>query len=112
MDLSNLQEKLNLSNSYSKMSPETKLELHLLSIVLIWCLNKSCCPDLSVCEASVTQTIILLSQIKVNSMAIVRMKSGSDSFKCIPSGNVSEKEPIQSLEQVCLGRDQSWSGSL
>ncbi|KAF8116368.1 hypothetical protein N665_0019s0046 [Sinapis alba] len=53
-DLSNLQEKLDLSHSYSKLSPESKLELHLLYIVLIWCLNKSCCPDLSVSEASDT----------------------------------------------------------
>ncbi|KAL0700347.1 hypothetical protein Bca4012_056469 [Brassica carinata] len=112
MDLSNLQEKLDLSHSYSKMSPESKLELHLLSIVLIWCLNKSCCPDLSVCEASVTQTIILLSQIKVNSMAIVRMKSSGDSFKCIPAGNVSAKEPIQSLEQIRVGQALYKIGSL
>ncbi|CAF2098822.1 unnamed protein product [Brassica napus] len=111
-DLSNLQEKLDLSHSYSKMSPESKLELHLLSIVLIWCLNKSCCPDLSVCEASVSQTIILLSQIKVNSMAIVRMKSSGDSFKCIPAGNVSAKEPIQSLEQIRVGQALYKIGSL
>jgi hypothetical protein len=94
------------------MNPENKLELHLLSIVLIWCLSKSSCPNLSVCEASVTQTIILLSQIKVNSIAVARMKSSGDSFKCLPSGNISTKEPIQSLEQVCLGRDKSWPGSL
>ncbi|KAF3584952.1 hypothetical protein F2Q69_00030163 [Brassica cretica] len=112
MDLSNLHEKLDLSHSYSKMSPESKLELHLLSIVLIWCLNKSCCPDLSVCEASVSQTIILLSQIKVNSMAIVRMKSSGDSFKCIPAGNVSAKEPIQSLEQIRVGHALYKIGSL
>lgn len=112
MDLSNLHEKLDLSHSYSKMSPESKLELHLLSIVLIWCLNKSYCPDLSVCEASVSQTIILLSQIKVNSMAIVRMKSSGDSFKCIPAGNVSAKEPIQSLEQIRVGQALYKIGSL
>ncbi|XP_022568748.1 SET and MYND domain-containing protein 4 isoform X2 [Brassica napus] len=112
MDLSNLHDKLDLSHSYSKMSPESKLELHLLSIVLIWCLNKSCCPDLSVCEASVSQTIILLSQIKVNSMAIVRMKSSGDSFKCIPAGNVSAKEPIQSLEQIRVGQALYKIGSL
>ncbi|CAH2035181.1 unnamed protein product [Thlaspi arvense] len=104
MDLSNLQEILELTHSYSEMSPEIKLELHLLSIVLIWCLNKSCCPDLSVCEASVTQTIILLSQIKVNSIAVVRMKSSGDSLKGIASGNVSEKESIQSLEQLRVGQ--------
>ncbi|XP_024009173.1 SET and MYND domain-containing protein 4 [Eutrema salsugineum] len=112
MDLSNLQEILELSHSYSEMSPESKLELHLLSIVLIWCLSKSCCPDLLICEASVTQTIILLSQIKVNSIAVVRMKSSGDSFQCIPSGNVSAKEPIQSLEQIRVGQAIYKSGSL
>uniref|UniRef100_A0A1J3HA30 SET and MYND domain-containing protein 4 n=2 Tax=Noccaea caerulescens TaxID=107243 RepID=A0A1J3HA30_NOCCA len=112
MDLYNLQETLELSHSYSKMSPESKLDLHLLSIVLIWCLSKSCCPDLSICEASVTQTIILLSQIKVNSMAVVRMKSSGDSFKCIPSGKVTEKEPIQSLEQIRVGQALYKTGSL
>ncbi|KAL1222172.1 Histone-lysine N-methyltransferase ASHR1 [Cardamine amara subsp. amara] len=112
MDLSNLQEILEFSHSYSKMNPESKLELHLLSIVLVWCLSKSCCPDLSVCEASVTQTIILLSQIKVNSMAVVRMKSSGDFFKCNPSGNVSAKEPIQSLEQIRVGQALYKTGSL
>ncbi|XP_020870414.1 SET and MYND domain-containing protein 4 isoform X2 [Arabidopsis lyrata subsp. lyrata] len=111
-DLSNLQEILELSHSYSKMNSESKLELHLLSIVLIWCLSKSSCPNLSVCEASVSQTIILLSQIKVNSIAVVRMKSSDDSFKCIPSGNVSAKEPIQSLEQIRVGQALYKTGSL
>ncbi|CAN8290187.1 unnamed protein product [Cochlearia groenlandica] len=112
MDLSNLQEILELSHSYSNMSPESKLDLHLLSIVLIWCLSKSCCPDLSICEASVTQTIILLSQIKVNSIAVVRMKSSCDSFKCAPSGSVSVNEPIQSLEQIRVGQALYKTGSL
>ncbi|XP_010478763.1 PREDICTED: SET and MYND domain-containing protein 4-like isoform X2 [Camelina sativa] len=111
-DLSNLQEILELSHSYSMMNPEIKLELHLISIVLIWCLSKSSCPDLSVCEAAVTQTIILLSQIKVNSIAVVRMKSSGDSFKCIPSGNVSAKEQIQSLEQIRVGQALYKTGSL
>ncbi|KFK45070.1 hypothetical protein AALP_AA1G339400 [Arabis alpina] len=112
MDLSNLPEILELSHSYSKMNPESKLELHLLSIVLIWCLNKSCCPDLLICETSVTQTIILLSQIKVNSIAVVRMKSSGDSFKCNPSGNVPVNEPIQSLEQIRVGQALYKTGSL
>ncbi|XP_010499889.1 PREDICTED: SET and MYND domain-containing protein 4-like [Camelina sativa] len=111
-DLCNLQEILELSHSYSMMNPETKLELHLLSIVIIWCLSNSSCPDLSVCEAAVTQTIILLSQIKVNSIAVVRMKSSGDSFKCIPSGNVSAKEQIQSLEQIRVGQALYKTGSL
>ncbi|EOA39695.1 hypothetical protein CARUB_v10008336mg [Capsella rubella] len=112
MDLSNLQEILELSHSYSMMNPESKLEMHLLSIVLIWCLSKSSCPDLSVCEAAVTQTIILLAQIKVNSIAVVRMKSSGDFLKCIPSGNVSAKEQIQSLEQIRVGQALYKTGSL
>jgi len=43
------------------MNPENKLELHLLSIVLIWCLSKSSYPNLSVCEASVTQVFLYIS---------------------------------------------------
>lgn len=50
-----------LSHSYSKMNSESKLELHLLSIVLIWCLSKSSCPNLSVCEASVSQVVLYIS---------------------------------------------------
>lgn len=44
----------------------------------------------------------------MNSIAVVRMKSSGDSFKCNPSGNVSAKEPIQSLEQVCLSRGTAY----
>lgn len=63
--MSSLQE---LSHSYSKMNSESKLELHLLSIVLIWCLSKSSCPNLSVCEASMTQVVLYISLPANNSL--------------------------------------------
>ncbi|XP_010538898.1 PREDICTED: SET and MYND domain-containing protein 4 isoform X2 [Tarenaya hassleriana] len=112
MDLSNLQENLDLSHSYSEMDPESKINFHIFSTVLLFCLNKSFCSDLSINGISVTQTIILLSQIKVNSIAVVCMRSAGLSFKSNPSENIPGKGQIQSLEQIRVGQALYKTGSL
>ncbi|XP_022890240.1 SET and MYND domain-containing protein 4 isoform X4 [Olea europaea var. sylvestris] len=65
---------LDLCHNYGKLSPESKLELHIYSIILSYCLEHIC--ELKLLRSAViaSQIVILLSQIRVNSMAIVRMK--------------------------------------
>ncbi|XP_021900001.1 SET and MYND domain-containing protein 4 isoform X3 [Carica papaya] len=46
---------LELSHSYAKMPPESKLELHIYSIVLLWCLQHSYSSELSISGVSVSQ---------------------------------------------------------
>ncbi|XP_034703875.1 SET and MYND domain-containing protein 4 isoform X2 [Vitis riparia] len=71
---SNLMDTLELSHSYKTMAPESKLDLHIYSIVLLYCLQHSHGFELPLNGISISQLIILISQIKVNSIAIVRMK--------------------------------------
>lgn len=71
---SNLMDTLDLSHSYKTMAPESKLDLHIYSVVLLYCLQHSYGFELPLNGISISQLIILISQIKVNSIAIVRMK--------------------------------------
>lgn len=64
---------LGLSHSYTQITPESKLELHMYAIVLLCCLQHSFGFELPINGVSLSQTIILISQIRVNSMAIVRI---------------------------------------
>ncbi|KAK8620838.1 hypothetical protein V6N13_067299 [Hibiscus sabdariffa] len=105
-DVPNLSEILGLCESYSKMLPESKLELHIYSIVLLFCLQCSYSPEMSINGNSTSQIVILLSQIRVNSMAIVRMKSNDfpeqqNWFQKFSSG---EADVASSLEQVRVGQ--------
>ncbi|XWS65654.1 hypothetical protein CRYUN_Cryun05aG0132200 [Craigia yunnanensis] len=105
-EVPNLLETLGLCESYSKMPPESKLELHIYSIVLLFCLQHSYSSELSINGDSTSRIVILLSQIRVNSMAIVRMKSSDfydqqDWFQKFSSG---EAEAASSVEQVRVGQ--------
>ncbi|KAL4339767.1 hypothetical protein GQ457_08G010200 [Hibiscus cannabinus] len=105
-DVPNLSEFLGLCESYSEMTSESKLELHIYSIVLLFCLQRSYSYEMSINGNSTSQIVILLSQIRVNSMAIVRMKSNDfhdqeDWFQKFSSG---EADVASSLEQVRVGQ--------
>ncbi|XVF41271.1 hypothetical protein PTKIN_Ptkin01aG0267200 [Pterospermum kingtungense] len=99
-------ETLGLCESYSKMQPESKLELHIYSIVLLFCLRHSYSSELSINGDSTSRIVVLLSQIKVNSMAIVRMKSSdfSDQQDWFQKFSSSEPEAASSVEQVRVGQ--------
>lgn len=95
---------LGLSHSYTQITPESKLELHIYAIVLLCCLQHSFGFELPINGVSLSQTIILISQIKVNSMAIVRMKSVDDppdQFRKLTSVGDAL---TSSLEQVPVGQ--------
>ncbi|XP_022749266.1 uncharacterized protein LOC111298827 [Durio zibethinus] len=105
-EVPNLLETLGLCESYSKMLPESKLELHIYSIVLLFCLQHSYCSELSINGDSTSLIVILLSQIRVNSMAIVRMKSSYfyDQQDWLQKFSSGEAEAASSVEQVRVGQ--------
>ncbi|KAJ6708519.1 TETRATRICOPEPTIDE REPEAT (TPR)-LIKE SUPERFAMILY PROTEIN [Salix viminalis] len=95
---------LGLSHSYTQIGPESKLELHIYAIVLLCCLHRSFRLELPIIGVSLSQTIILISQIRVNSMAIVQMKSVDDppdQFRKLASNGDAL---TSSLEQVPVGQ--------
>ncbi|XP_057949385.1 uncharacterized protein LOC131144640 isoform X3 [Malania oleifera] len=73
-DIANLTGVLELCDNYEKMPPGRKLELHIYSIVLLCCLRTSCSIEIPINGSYITQIVILICQIRVNSMTIVRMK--------------------------------------
>ncbi|XP_017984570.1 PREDICTED: SET and MYND domain-containing protein 4 isoform X1 [Theobroma cacao] len=108
IEVPNFLETLGLCESYSKMPPESKLELNIYSIVLLFCLQHSYSSELSINGVSTSRIVILLSQIRMNSMAIVRMKSSDvydqqDWFRKFSSGE-AETALTSSVEQVRVGQ--------
>lgn len=65
---------LDLCQNYEQLSSESKLELHVYAIILLCCLQKFYASELPFNSVITSEIIMLLSQIRVNSMAIVRMK--------------------------------------
>ncbi|XP_077223586.1 tetratricopeptide repeat (TPR)-like superfamily protein isoform X2 [Tasmannia lanceolata] len=105
---------LELSHNYTQIPLESKLELHIHSIVLAYCLQHSYGSAFPFTGASASQLVILISQIKVNSMAIVHMKS-LDAYGALgQSGKLSAIEDalISNVEQVRVGQAIYSKGSL
>ncbi|XP_065847577.1 uncharacterized protein [Euphorbia lathyris] len=111
---SNLLGTLDLSYSYSQINPESKMELHIYAIVLLHCLQNSFGFEIPINGVSVSQTIILLSQIRVNAMAVVRMKSVDAHHPIDQFQNFSQtgSAPTSSVEQVPVGQAIYTVGSL
>lgn len=114
-DILNFVERLELSHCYKHMLSESKLDSHIYAIVLLYCLQHSCGTKFSIDGVSISQVVIIISQIKVNSMTVVRLKS-TDAHGL--SGHVGEF-PSQSsthstsnVEQVRVGKAIYKAGSL
>ncbi|XP_019191551.1 PREDICTED: SET and MYND domain-containing protein 4 isoform X1 [Ipomoea nil] len=105
---SNLLTVLDLCHNFVQLPPDTKLEMHIYSIILLNCLQNSYAPKLPVTGVIISQLVILLSQIRVNSMAIVRMKSLDT------KGSLDEhvNALTSSLEQVKVGQAIYLVGSM
>ncbi|QCE15420.1 SET and MYND domain-containing protein 4 [Vigna unguiculata] len=103
----NFVERLELSHRYKHMSSESKLDSHIYAIVLLYCLQHSCGTMFSIDGVSISQVVIIISQIKVNCMTIVRLKSidapglsghfGEFPFK-------SDAHSTSNVEQVRVGK--------
>ncbi|KAK9741887.1 hypothetical protein RND81_03G135700 [Saponaria officinalis] len=102
--------KLDLSHNYGKLLPETKVELHVYSIVLLYCLYHSYGHKVELNGANVAKIIVIISQVKVNSMAIVRMNYQE---RVDQGENLSPGDAITNhLEQVRVGQAIYLTGSL
>ncbi|KAK1260971.1 hypothetical protein QJS04_geneDACA001961 [Acorus gramineus] len=106
-------ESLDLVHNYPQMSPESKLESHIYSLVLLYCLQSCSSLDFTLSGSSIAQVVVLISQIKINSMAIVHMIS-VDAHGALKS----EKHSVNGnsltciLEQVRVGQAVYLRGSL
>ncbi|KNA09438.1 hypothetical protein SOVF_153580 [Spinacia oleracea] len=105
---------LDLSHNYVHLPPESKVELHVYSIVLIYCMQSSYKSELELHGATFAKVIVLISQIKINSMAIVRMKYADMYNPLNQSGNapLPGDTMTNNLEQVRVGQAIYLSGSL
>ncbi|CAL9086903.1 unnamed protein product [Musa textilis] len=66
---------LDFVHNYAQNPSVSKLESHVYAIVLLYCLHQYYNSDFPLSGASVAQLILVISQIKVNSMAVIHMKS-------------------------------------
>ncbi|KAI0513760.1 hypothetical protein KFK09_009790 [Dendrobium nobile] len=103
-------ETLDFSYSYNKIPPDHKLEMHLYALVLACCLRHYL-PSL---ETSISKFVLLISQIKVNSMAVVHMKSSDEPDLSKKSSDLSAigNAFTSTVEQVRVGQAIYSRGSL
>ncbi|XP_026415750.1 SET and MYND domain-containing protein 4-like isoform X2 [Papaver somniferum] len=103
---------LELCHNYGCMTPETKLEIHIYAIVLTYCLQLSYADEVSL--SGLSQLAVLISQIKVNSMAVVHMKSPDACEQGKHSGGLSPMDNTltNQIEQVRVGQAIYSTGSL
>ncbi|KAK7410797.1 hypothetical protein VNO78_01894 [Psophocarpus tetragonolobus] len=114
-DIVNFVERLELSHCYKHMPMESKLDSHIYAIVLLYCLQHSCGTMFSIDRVSISQVVIIISQIKVNCMTVVRLKSveahglsGHFGESLFQSGAHS----TSNVEQVRVGKAIYKAGSL
>ncbi|GAB4827732.1 hypothetical protein Ancab_034618 [Ancistrocladus abbreviatus] len=112
-EASNFIENLELAHNYSKLPPDVKLEFHVYSIVLLNCLRVSYDSSLLLSGDSISKVVILIAQIRVNSMAVVRVRSADlhhpldQSESSSPVGGTSTSD----MEQVRVGQAIYSTGS-
>ncbi|KAG6416010.1 hypothetical protein SASPL_123431 [Salvia splendens] len=70
----NVHKILDLCQNYGQLSSDTKLEFHVYSIILLCCLQRFYATKLPLNSTKTSEIIMLLSKIRINSMAVVRMK--------------------------------------
>uniref|UniRef100_A0A7N0THB2 SET domain-containing protein n=1 Tax=Kalanchoe fedtschenkoi TaxID=63787 RepID=A0A7N0THB2_KALFE len=101
---------LDLAHNYAQTTPEDKLEFHIYAIVLLSCLQQSHDPKIQPDGVLIAQLVILISQIKVNSMAVVHMKSTD--INVAPGESRAGGPSSSTLEQIRVGQAIYLSGSL
>ncbi|KAM3408933.1 hypothetical protein ACQJBY_001769 [Aegilops geniculata] len=104
---------LDLIQHYDVDSPTSKLESHIYAIVLLSCLQKHYKSDLSWKEETLSQLVLLICQVKVNSIAIVCMKSmdGSQGLTENKGYSAADDGVMCSVEQVKVAQAIYMSGS-
>ncbi|XP_031502335.1 uncharacterized protein LOC116265681 isoform X2 [Nymphaea colorata] len=105
--------KLDLCHHYLRTQSEQKLEWLIYSIVLMYCLKVFYISDSLLTGSSVSQLVILMAQINVNSMAIVHINSsGTSSLSNCLTKHVASAESLTRVEQVKVGQAVYLKGSL
>ncbi|KAJ4744932.1 Tetratricopeptide repeat (TPR)-like superfamily protein [Rhynchospora pubera] len=105
----NLIDSLDLLHHYELVPPNERLELHIYAIVLCYCMNSYYKSDFQSTEVNISQLVLLLCLIKINSMAIVHVSS-TDSLDKILSPSINVKTSC--IEQVRVGQAIYSTGSL
>lgn len=103
---------LDFAHNYNQISPDCKLELHIYAVVLSYCIQRYYALDFPSIGLAASQLILLISQIKVNSMAIVRMKSLDECEGFNKSSRLFATAFTSNLEQVQVGQAIYSTGSL
>ncbi|KAK9128247.1 hypothetical protein Syun_017044 [Stephania yunnanensis] len=105
---------LELVHNFGKLPIESKLDFHIYSIVLTHCLQQSYGAEFPLTGASVSQLVIAMSQVKLNAMAIVHMKSTDAFWSMEQLGNLlrNKNTLTNNVEQVRLGQAIYSTGSL
>ncbi|XP_017253346.1 uncharacterized protein LOC108223538 isoform X2 [Daucus carota subsp. sativus] len=111
---SSVVENLDLCHNYGDLPSDVKLYLHIHSIILLYCLQKYCGSQVQVDGANLSQCIILICQIKVNSIAIVRLNSLDAKELVVPStvSSFAGNALTSTIEQVKVGQAIYSAGSL
>ncbi|XP_071929800.1 uncharacterized protein [Coffea arabica] len=103
-----------LCHNYAQLPPESKLEFHVYSIVLMRCLQHSYGSEFAISGETIAQLVILLSQIRANSMAIVRMTSfdAIGSLRQHPKFSPAADASTISMKQMKVGQAVYLAGSM
>uniref|UniRef100_A0A0E0H4T7 SET domain-containing protein n=1 Tax=Oryza nivara TaxID=4536 RepID=A0A0E0H4T7_ORYNI len=102
---------LDLVHHYDQDSSASKFESHIYATVLFLCLQSYYKSGVSWAEDSLSQLVLLICQIKVNSIAIVHMKS-MDGGKALTKGfSGFSGDAMCSVEQVRVAQAIYMSGS-
>lgn len=102
---------LDLVHHYDQDSSASKFESHIYATVLFLCLQSYYKSGVSWAEDSLSQLVLLICQIKVNSIAIVHMKS-MDGGKVLTKGFSGFSGDVMcSVEQVRVAQAIYMSGS-
>ncbi|CAI8598663.1 unnamed protein product [Vicia faba] len=114
-DITSFVEKLELSHCYERMPFESKLDSHIYAIVLLYCLKHSHGTMFSIDGISISQVVIVISQIQVNCMTVVRLKSIDAHGLSDQSGGFpfhSNVHLTSNVEQIRVGKAIYKAGSL
>lgn len=113
-EFSKPRETLEFAHNYVQIPSDSKLEFHIYAAVLSYCLEHYYSSDFPADGATASQLVLLISQIKINSMAVVHMKSLDGYGALEKSQKLSAIDDVYTcaLEQVKVGQAIYSTGSL
>ncbi|XP_028782323.1 uncharacterized protein LOC114738435 isoform X2 [Neltuma alba] len=112
-DIAYFVKSLELFHCYVQLPSDSKLDSHIYAIVLLYCLLHSCGARFSMDGVTMSQVVLIFSQIKVNCMTVVRIRSIDahglqDQFR----ESLASECLTSNVEQVRVGKAIYKGGSL